>query len=303
MRAIDEALVRQLHARARADRWPVPVARFAETLVASARKRFEGVEPTPADLEFYLSGLHLEDLALACACAEGDEAAWEHFVREFRPTLYRTADALDPSGGVRELADGLYADLFGLTERDGARQSLFRYFHGRSSLATWLRAVLSQRRIDRLRVARREDVLPEDDGPTPIRDRQSPPDPERDRDTEAMRGALERTIASLPPDDRLRLRCYYGQGLTLAAIGRLFGEHEGTASRHLTRIRRGVRDEVERRLRDEAGLSDAAIVRCVASVVADAGPLDLSALLGADEDEPGARKKSPAARSREEQAR
>ena len=43
----------------------------------------------------------------------------------------------------------------GFAERDGERQSLFRYFHGRSSLATWLRAVLAQRVVDAVRVERR----------------------------------------------------------------------------------------------------------------------------------------------------
>ena len=74
---------------------------------------------------------------------------------EYRPVLYRSADAIDPGGGARELADSIYADLFGLQERDGERRSLFRYFHGRSSLATWLRAVLAQRQVDRVRATRR----------------------------------------------------------------------------------------------------------------------------------------------------
>ncbi len=76
-------------------------------------------------------------------------------MREYRPVLYRSADAIDPGGGARELADSIYADLFGLQERDGERRSLFRYFHGRSSLATWLRAVLAQRLVDRVRSTRR----------------------------------------------------------------------------------------------------------------------------------------------------
>ena len=76
-------------------------------------------------------------------------------MREYRPILYRSADAIDPGGGARELADSIYADLFGLQERDGERRSLFRYFHGRSSLATWLRAVLAQRQVDRVRSTRR----------------------------------------------------------------------------------------------------------------------------------------------------
>src|SRR2546430_16826750 len=88
--------------------------------------------------------VHANDLALASACATGDEAAWERFIREYRPILYRAADALDSTGRARELADALYADLYGL----GERQSLFRYYQSRSSLATWLRAVLAQRYID-----------------------------------------------------------------------------------------------------------------------------------------------------------
>ena len=52
-------------------------------------------------------------------------------------------------------------------ERDGARQSLFRYFHGRSKLSTWLRAVLAQRHIDRLRAGRKLDPLPDDQDTLP----------------------------------------------------------------------------------------------------------------------------------------
>ena len=113
----------------------MPLERFAEALERSAERGAN------------LDKLHLEDLALACGCAVGDEGAWEHFIREQRPTLYRAADALDPGGGARELADSIYGELF--------ERSLFRYFHGRSSLATWLRAVLAQRHVDRLRAGRR----------------------------------------------------------------------------------------------------------------------------------------------------
>src|SRR5471032_2333407 len=113
--------------------------RFADALDASAERGC--ADRDSRALERCLSALHLEDLALACACAAGDEGAWEHFVLEHRPLLYRAADAIDPGGGARELADSLYADLFGLRDREGERQSLFRYFHGRSRLSTWLRAV------------------------------------------------------------------------------------------------------------------------------------------------------------------
>ena len=72
---------------------------------------------------------------------------------EYRPVLYRAADALDRSGGAREVADSLYAELYGIKDAPGERRSLFHYFQGRSSLATWLRAVLAQRYVDRLRAS------------------------------------------------------------------------------------------------------------------------------------------------------
>src|SRR5687767_11104192 len=124
---IDSGLIDCLYREAKAERWHVPQHAFAEALEASAGRAFAGKEPTARELQRYLSSLHLDDLAIACACALGDESAWEHFVREQRPSLYRAADALDPAGGARDLADSLYADLYGLDDRAGKRQSLFRY--------------------------------------------------------------------------------------------------------------------------------------------------------------------------------
>ena len=96
------------------------------------------------------------------ACIDGHDAAWEHFIAEHKSLLTRAAMAIDPAGGG-DLADSLYGDLFGLQQKAGERQSLFRYFHGRSRLATWLRAILAQRHIDRVRATKRLDPLPEDD--------------------------------------------------------------------------------------------------------------------------------------------
>jgi RNA polymerase sigma-70 factor, ECF subfamily len=273
---IDDRLVLRLHRQAGAGRWRVSPEQFGEALAASAARAFAGRESSARDLDRYLHDLHLTDLALACACAAGDEEAWEHFVREQRPALYRAADAIDPGGGARELADSLYAELFGLDTRGGARRSLFRYFHGRSSLATWLRAVLAQRHVDRVRSHRRTDPLPDEDSPRALAATSPRPEPDRDRHLALMREAIGRAIAALDPRDRLRLGCYYGQELTLAQTGRLLGEHEATVSRQLARARRTIRTAVERALRDEAGLSDAAIADCFESVARDAGPIDLA---------------------------
>lgn len=260
----------------------MPVDAFAAALERSAQK-------APGDdeaLERYLAALHLEDLALACACERGHESAWDHFVREFRPALYRAGSAIDPAGG-RELADSLYAELFGLRERDGERQSLFRYFHGRSSLGTWLRAIMAQRHVDGLRASRRLDPLPEDDTPAML----VAPQTETNHDTRTLVTTLQRALAAaierLTPRDRLRLGWYYAQEMTLAEIGRVLKEHEATVSRHLNRARKALRADVERQLAAQ-GLGPHEMDECFAAAAEDPGGMDLNAMLG-----PGEGRKNP----------
>lgn len=283
---LDAALVTRLYDSAGAERWHVDVSAFEVALQASVDKAFAGTSVDGRALERYLKGLHLEDLALACACANGDEEAWRHFMVTFRPVLYRAADLLAPGGSAREYADAIYGDLFAAPSRGLTRQSLFRYFHGRSSLATWLKAVLSQRWVDRIRRERREEPLPSDEtlSARPM------PDPERPRFVALMSAVLAAVLAALDPRDRFRLKCYYARQLTLAQIGRLTNEHEATVSRQLARLRKDIRQRVEQRLAGEHQLSEAEIDECFAAVTDDPGPMDLRQLIGSpdgDEDLPG----------------
>ena len=281
-----DAELRRLYLQSKAERWGLDVARFGAVLEASLDRAFRGVEPDRREIVRQASALHLEDLALATACADGHEGAWEHFVREHRPGLYRAADALDSGGGARELADALYGDLFGLQNREGVRRSLLVYYHGRSALGTWLRAVLAQRVVDRARANRRLAPLP--DQPLAASPLSTSSDPERPRRVELLGRVLATAVARLEPRDRQRLSCYYREQLTLAQTGKLLGEHEATVSRQLARTRRVLRGEIEVRLRAN-GLSPDEIAECFEAAVNDVGPLDLGKVF--------ARKDSAAERS------
>ena len=151
--------------------WGLTAEQFQTALERSAKQRFSAATPAAPILEKYLEGLNLPDLALSCACSAGNSAAWDYFVANFRPEVYLAARAIvGGSGGgsdavesgARELADSLYGDLYGLRESEGLRKSLFDYFHGRSKLTTWLRAILAQRHVDQFRRTRLLDPL--DDG-------------------------------------------------------------------------------------------------------------------------------------------
>lgn len=302
---IDRTLADRLHRKARAERWSLSIEVFTAALEASTRRAL-APDADARQVERFLESLHLEDLALACACAQGLEVAWEHFIREYRPGLYRAADAIDPSGGSRDLADSLYGELFGLNVRDGERRSHFRYFHGRSSLSTWLRAVLSQRHVDRLRSVRRQDPLPEDEAPGAIPAPANEVDPRQTDYVSLMRGSVTAAVAALAARDRLRLRCYYAQSLTLAQIGRMLNESEATASRHLSRARREIRAAVEADLRAQH-MTDAEIADCFAAVVSDSAYLDMAQIMGSDpsdgsspgsDPDPGRTGQTPRARMR-----
>jgi RNA polymerase sigma-70 factor (ECF subfamily) len=278
---LSPSVLDELHVTSGAARWDVSAERLATKLEVCVGKRFAQETPGSREVEAYVRSLHLEDLALACACAAGHEGAWEHFIRELRPSLYAAARTMAP-GSWQELADSLFAELFGLAEREGQRRSLLDYYHGRARLSTWLRTVLAQRHVDGLRVSARTVAIDDTDGVAEPADPAPPHEPRRNDYVALAQRALDAAVAALDPRDRLRLRLYYGEGLKLAAIGRLLGEHEATVSRKLDRARREIREGIERALRDEHGLRPAAVQECLEQA-AGAPELDLSRILTADE--------------------
>jgi RNA polymerase sigma-70 factor len=261
-------LITELHAGALCARWGLPPEAFAENLRRSAEKRFAGAQPDPRDVEVYLKSLRLEDLALACACSEGIEKAWEFFITHFRQELRNAASAMLRGSGraddarAEEMADSLYAELYGVrSSADGRRKSLFEYFHGRSKLSTWLRAVLAQKQVDMFRTSGRTVSLEaETEGEVPRelagRTESVLADPDRDKYLVRFDRALSTALANLTPRERMMLACYYVDQITLAEIGRLLREHESTVSRQLERLRRALREGVTQALQREIPACD-----------------------------------------------
>jgi RNA polymerase sigma-70 factor (ECF subfamily) len=251
---LDASAAERLHARAGAARWGLTVDRFHEALARVAARRFTAGAPEPREVEAYLETLHLEDLALARGCAEGVDSAWEAFVDRHWRDATRAARAIAGETDGDEIADALLADLFARGGGQTVRRPLFDYFHGRSRLSTWLRALLAQRHVDRVRATRR--LTPLDDDAADARPSPGPsPEDEPGRASGHVERALDRALAALPPRDRLRLACYHADDMTLAAVGRLFGEHEATVSRKLQKTRDQLKAAVDAVLTGELRLS------------------------------------------------
>ncbi len=216
---------------------------FAEILGHIVVKFIPDQDVDSAPCAQFLRGLRVEELALARACAAGSEHAWVVFMHRFREKLYDVARAItkaDSSG--RELADSVYADLYGTNERDGVRLSKLSSYTGRGSLEGWLRTVLAQEWVNRYRKGKRLVSLEEEDEAgvqfsAPETDHHAPVQ-------EQVISATDAALAALPVEERYILASYFLDQRTLAEIGRTLGVHESTISRKVERAAGNLRKSI-----------------------------------------------------------
>lgn len=242
--ALPAALVHELAGQAEAARAGLGESEFGEVLLAAGMKSNFGAPPGALPDEgqriSFLRALHVRELALAHGCARGKDAAWERFVAEYRGPLREAAVGITHAASEgQELADSVFSELFGMTEREGRRWSPLATYSGRGSLMGWLRATLAQRQVDRHRRMRRETTLEGDEIPAAVSD----PGPEP-QTLARLNAALAATLRRLSAEDRFLLSAYFLDGRTLLDLARLLQVHEATISRRIRRLT----EEVHRRL-------------------------------------------------------
>jgi len=229
----------ELWRRSSAAEFGIAVAEFALILEQIAAKYLPTEDGRSAEAAEFCRTLRLQDLALARACAAGSEPAWNTFLIRYRESLRRSALAIArEESAAHELADSVYAELYGLEGPEGRRASKLAYYDGRGSLEGWLRSVLAHEFTDRLRRERRlvsleEQVEAGHDFRAPAAEPASIPD-------ERLESATDEALAAISAEERLLLASYYLDGRTLAEIGALLGVHESTVSRRLDRTARVV---------------------------------------------------------------
>lgn len=217
-----------------------------ERWVAAAVARYAGAWSEREQMEL-VARLHVEELALARACLEGNEAAWSELMARFGAQMRRAAAQMigDDAAG-RELADSLYAELYGLPNREGRRVSRLESYMGRGSLGGWLRTVLAQRHVDRCRAQRNDASLDEQmEVGVPFA---APVEAPAAAPATELNAAVGEALAGVGSEERFVLAAYYLDGQKLAAIGRQLGVHESTVSRKLERATAGLRKRVRKRL-------------------------------------------------------
>jgi len=270
--AIDPALLVRLWRECGAADWGLALDEcqgiLVEVVAASNFGLAAGDNAAPRQQAAFFDALCLPDLVLARACAGGHERAWQRFVGLYRQPLLSAAIAIAGNETLgRDLADQLYAELYGMTTRDGERRCPLASYRGRGSLMAWLRTTLAQRHVDHYRRTRREEPLDKSDA-----DFERAADPDEETPFPAL-GLLERAteqaLRSCDAEERFLLATYFLDGRTLFEIARMLAVHEATVSRRLRRTTGGIRKQILRNLVD-AGLS-----RRAAEEALSADPRDL----------------------------
>ncbi len=236
-----QSLAAEFHARCGAEKFSLSCDQLAGILAEVWQKYAAGNAPT--QLREFCVSLKIEELVLARACAHGNERAWETFMARYRERLYEIGlQIAREDSAARELADSLYADLYGTVTREGKRVSKLASYTGRGSLEGWLRTVMAQEHVNRYRRQKRMVSLEEE---TEDGSQFAAPNPEPVLVVDPrLEAATDEALSSLPSEDRFILAAYFLDGRTLAEIARLLSVHESTISRKLDRLAKSLRKQI-----------------------------------------------------------
>jgi RNA polymerase sigma-70 factor (ECF subfamily) len=275
-----EDVAAALYARSGAAAYGVSAGQFAAILEEILRKylsqnsaQISAANSSDVSAEqktAFCAALRLEELALAHACAAGNERAWQDFINRYRQKLHSMALHITRDGAhAAELADSLFADLYGVNARNGVRRSKLVFYTGRGSLEGWLRTVMAQEFINRYRKQKRTVSLEEqtEEGVQFA----AAAEPARASDhisDQRLESATDEALAELSSEDRFTLASYYLDGRTLAEIARALGLHESSVSRRLDRLATGLRKRILAGLRMQ-GMSHAQATEALATDVRD----------------------------------
>jgi RNA polymerase sigma-70 factor (ECF subfamily) len=248
-----EATIEELYACQRAAEFGISSQDFSESLHQILEKNL-AVSDGEAAARQLLASLRVDDLCLARGCAAGNEKAWEVFLLRYREPLYDMAHAIAKEDAIaRELADNIFADLYGISASGGERASKLRSYTGIGSLAGWLRAVMARSYIDVYRKGRRMVSLSEEEGYSEVA---APPQEPASELDPRLESATSEALSALDAEDRFLLASYFLDGNTLAEVARMLGVHESTASRRVEKLTTSMRKKIREGLQRQ-GMSRA----------------------------------------------
>jgi RNA polymerase sigma-70 factor (ECF subfamily) len=196
-------------------------------------------------------GRHGSELYLALACGAGDKAALYALQTRYFPTI---EDYLARSGFDTRLRQDVFQQVL-LRLCAGETPTILSY-GGRAALSSWLHIAVFRFAIT---LAGKANLATKHDSELSIQKlASSGSDPETHAMLETAKpmfqAALQRTIAELRDRDKTLLRLSFLDGLSIDAIGAMYGVHRATAARWICDIRQRILLNIQNILGTEFGL-------------------------------------------------
>jgi RNA polymerase sigma-70 factor (ECF subfamily) len=217
-----------------------------------------------------VDALHVDDLYLACACAEGDPEAMrvlDERVLQAVPLMVARIDASPAFGD--EVRQAVRTKLLVGAEGAGAIAG----YGGRGALRSWVQVAAIRIALNLRRGVRPQAELGDAEADRIL----ATPDPElafiKHRAKEDFRLAFQAALAQLPSVDRHMLRLHYLDRLSLGQLGALEGVDKSTMSRRIAAVRQTLLDETHRVLRERLRLDESELDSLMGAI---ASQLDVS---------------------------
>jgi RNA polymerase sigma-70 factor (ECF subfamily) len=208
---------------------------------------------------------HAADLYIACACADGTEAAVRSFLRAFRGVIARAVVRIDPSETfLDDVVQALSEKL--LLPKGDAPPGIAAYA-GRASLGGWL-ATTARRTA--LNMRRRRDDRGQASLPSAVSALGAGGNPEaallRARFKRELEATIREGLASLPSGERALLLLHLVEGVTLPQLAMLHKVSRATIARRIAAARDALHEATRRDLRARLKLSSSEYESAVALV-------------------------------------
>lgn len=239
------------------ERWPsltLPAQRYLTHLGALLA---DGDAAASAEaLQQELDKRCLVDLYLACACADGAEAAVAVFSREYLARVPQLIGRLNLSHAQVEDVQSTLAERL-LVGPSGGMPRIASY-QGQGNLLTFVRVTALRLGLNLLRGPLEVQNDEEDEVPA---EQLVPPSAETTlllrRYRDEFQAAVRTAFQGLDRDRRSMLQLYYIDRLNTRDIARMFQVHPSVASRRVAEARAHIGQEVRRLLRERLRIDDA----------------------------------------------
>jgi RNA polymerase sigma-70 factor, ECF subfamily len=234
---------------------------YTHSLFLLIQKHCGALEKDP-DVVDFLKALHTSDLYLTLACAQGSDAAWRRFQTIYQRHIYETALFLCQH---QTMADELASTLMGhLFIKDSSGRPRIASYDGRVALTAWLWAVIAHKALDERQLKHHHFERLESLAELPdcASQRQAELALRTTRYGQKILAACKGAIASLSAQERSFLLLHYQEDLRTRQIAELYEMSKTNVNYHLRQARQKLGQAILSILRDQYGLSEAALEDC-----------------------------------------